>query len=331
MQNRLITVTLSALLFIGLVSFIDHAPVYAQAATNAQSSGQALEIGPPVINLSADPGQTIKTTISIRDISNTNLLVKGQVNDFVADGEDGTPKILLDANEVSPYSLKGWLSTLPDMVLKPKEVHELPISISVPSNASPGGYYGIVRFTGTPPDLNGTGISLSASLGSLILMTVNGNATHKLSVAEFSVNHNGSGGPVFESAPLKFVTRLSNSGNIHETPSGLVTITDMFGHQLATLSVNQPARDILPGSIRKFETSLDNTNIGNKVLFGKYTAVLSLDYGTDQKVNATITFWVIPYTLIIIVLIGLIVGFFGIRYLIRRYNQHIMGKARPRR
>lgn len=330
MRNRLIASSLVVLSVIGLASFTNHATVHAQAA-NPQTSGQALEIGPPVINLSADPGQTIKTNISIRDISSTNLLVKGQVNDFTADGEDGTPKILLDPNETSPYSLKGWLSALPEMVLKPKEVRELPITISVPSNASPGGYYGIVRFTGTPPELNGTGVSLSASLGSLILLKVNGDATHKLSVAEFSVNHNGKGGPVFETAPLTFVARLSNTGNIHETPSGLVTITDMFGHQLATLGVNQPPHDVLPGSIRRFETSLDSTNIGNKFLFGKYTAVLTLDYGTNQKVDATITFWVIPYTLITVIIVALIAGFFGIRFLVKRYNRHILSKARPRR
>jgi hypothetical protein len=69
--TRIITgLSLSALL-IGLVF-----TPYANAQSNS-ASGQALEIGPPVINISGDPGQTIKATISIRDIASTNLLVKG--------------------------------------------------------------------------------------------------------------------------------------------------------------------------------------------------------------------------------------------------------------
>lgn len=125
----------------------------ASAQSSGNSGGQALEIGPPVMNLSADPGETIKTKISLRDISSTSLIVQGTVNDFVAGGEDGTPKILLEEGETSPYSFKKWVTPLSQLTLKPKQIKDLPITISVPSNASPGGYYGVIRFTATPPEL----------------------------------------------------------------------------------------------------------------------------------------------------------------------------------
>lgn len=299
-------------------------PVAAQAATN----GQALEIGPPVLNLTANPGETIKATISLRDISSGSLLVKGTLNDFVAGGEDGTPKILLGADETSPYSFKEWVSPLPNLTLKPKEIKNLTLTINVPKDASPGGYYGVVRFTGTPPELEGTGVSLAASLGSLILLRINGEAKEGLAIEEFTASHDGKTGTLFEFAPIVFTERIKNTGNVHEEPAGVVTVKDMFGNVVATLGVNQPPRDVLPQSIRKFESSLDSTNIGDKVLFGLYTAELSVNYGPDTPaVTSTISFWVIPYTLIGIGIVALVAGFFGLRFLIRRYNQSIIKRA----
>ncbi len=300
------------------------------APAGPNNSGQALEIAPPVINLTADPGQVIKTQISLRDVSSGKLLVKGQVNDFVAAGEDGTPKILLDEenDEPNPFSIKSWVAPLPELVLEPRQIRNLPVTITVPKNAAPGGYYGVVRFTATPPELEGTGVSLSASLGSLVFVRVNGEAKEAMEIEEFSINKDGKTGTFFESTPINFVERLKNTGNLFQQPSGQVSITDMFGKKIAAVNVNLPPRNVLPASIRKFEQPLDSSVIGNKKLFGRYTAELKLTYGTNkQTISETITFWVIPYKLIAIVLVALIGGFFLFRFLIRRYNQRIIGKA----
>lgn len=324
---------LSILSIAGLVTLLVGilVPLSFVGAQPVSTGGQALEIGPPVLNLTADPGQTIKATISLRDVSNGSLLVSNQINDFVAGGEDGTPKIILDDSASNPYSLKSWISPLSQLTLKSKEIKNLTITINVPKTASPGGYYGVVRFTGNPPELKDTGVSLSASIGSLILLKVNGAAKEGLTVEQFFANNNGKPGSLFESAPITFVERLKNTGNIHEEPAGLVTITDMFNNKVATLGVNQPPHDILPQSIRKFESSLDSTNIGNKILFGRYKADLNVIYGANkQVVTSSITFWVIPYRLIATVIALLIGGFIALNILVKRYNRHIIGKARKR-
>jgi hypothetical protein len=308
-------------------------PVAAQS-TQTPNAGQALEIAPPVITISANPGQKIITQISLRDVSTSKLIVTGQVNDFVAGGEDGTPKILLSDDEGvnNPYSLKSWISPLPQLLLEPRQIKNLPVTINVPSNASPGGYYAVVRFTATPPELNSTGVSLSASLGALILVRVNGDIAEKMEIEEFSINRNGKTGSLFEKTPLEFVERIKNTGNIHDMPTGQVTITDMFGKKVAAVNINLPPRNILPQSIRKFTQPLDSSVIGNKILFGKYTAELRVVYGADKEViTSNLTFWVIPYTLIGIGIATLVIGFFALRFLIRRYNKHIIGRAQNTR
>ena len=300
----------------------------APASSNPANNGQALEIAPPVIYLTVSPGQTVNTQILIRDISSGSLLVTGQVNDFVASGQDGTPKVILDNDTNNPYGMKSWVAPLPKLLLVPREIKSLPVTIKVPADASPGGHYGVVRFTATAPSLEGNGVSLSASLGSLILLTVTGKTTEKLTTESFTVAKGNKISKLFESGPVNFTEVLKNSGNVHVQPVGQVTVTDMFGRKLGAVNVNTPPGNILPGSTRKFNQVLDKSVIGNKHMFGRYKAVMKVTYGSDKKVlNSTIIFWVIPYKLIGIVILTLIVLFFLVRFLLRRYNRYIRNQV----
>ncbi len=332
-MKKIISITTIALgtlsLAFGLFAAVPH--VAAQAATTP-GSGQALEIGPPVINLVADPGQTVKAQISLRDISTSKLIVTNEVNDFVANGEDGTPKILLKETEPNPYSMRTWITPLPQFTLVPKQIQTLSVTLKVPTTASPGGYYAVIRFTGTPPELQGTGVSLSASLGALVLLRVNGAAKEQMNVVEFSANKDGKTNWLFESLPVNFVERIKNDGNIHEQPIGQIAVTDMFGKPVAAFSVNSPPRNVLPNSIRKFDATMDSKAAENRWLFGKYTATLTLKYGTDHKVlTSTTTFWIIPYTLIAIIILILIAVSSALFFGIKRYNRYIISQARRRR
>ncbi|HEX5744282.1 MAG TPA: hypothetical protein VFX84_02415, partial [Candidatus Saccharimonadales bacterium] len=168
-----------------------------------------------------------------------------------------------------------------------------------------------------------------ASLGALVLFTVNGKINHDLSIKEFSVNHGGSSGTVLESGPVSFVVRAHNSGNVHEQPIGQVSVTDMFDRKVGAVNINSPPRNILPSSTRKFEQALDKSVIGNKKLFGRYKADLKLTYGNpEQTVTASTVFWVIPYRLIAALAIALVALFFILRSALRRYNRRIIEKAR---
>ncbi len=312
-----------------VATFVTAFVLLAPTAASAQSAGtgQALEIGPPVVSISGDPGQTVTTNISLRDVSSSDLYVTGQLNDFVASGEDGTPKVILD-DTTTPYSFKSWVRTIAPLTLKSKQIRSVTVTIDIPANASPGGYYGIVRFTGVPPELKDSGVSLNASLGSLIFLKVNGQTKEQLSLEEFSVNTGGSASWLLEGTPITVVQRIKNTGNTFEQPVGLVTITDMFGKTVATLPVNEEKRLILSDSTRKFEEKLDSSVIGDKFLFGKYTASFEMNYGTAAtELKQDITFWIIPYKLIAGVIILLIIAFFVFRHLIRRYNRAIVRRA----
>ncbi len=305
---------------------------FATKSFAVNESGQALEIAPPLLTLTGDPGETIKAEIKIRDISTTELVVSSQVNDFSAEGETGLPKVAVDTAEQSPYSIIDWVEPLGQLRLKPEEINSLPVTINIPKNASPGGYYGVIRFTASPPNSQGTSVSLSASLGTLVFLRVSGDAKEQLELKEFSGYNGGSKLTVFESIPIDFSARIENLGNVYEQPVGQIGISDMFGNPVADINVNLDRRTILPGSIRDYRATLDKSVIGDRVLFGLYHAKLTLLYGeTNKTVSGEISFWVIPWRLIIGVLALIVIIVVGIRMLISRYTNRVVGRSRGSR
>lgn len=292
-------------------------------------SGQGLEIQPPVIELNAKPGQTVTANIKIRDITPSNLVVTGQADDFAAQGENGDPRILLDETEATRYSLKFWVESVPSFNLVPREIKTAVVRINVPKNAEPGGHYAVIRFTGTPPDLAGTGVSLAASIGALVLLRVAGPVSEKISLSEFYVARGDARSTWFETGPLSFVTRVKNEGSVHIKPTGTIDVYDSFGKTVAVLPVNQPPRNILPDSTRKFLQPLFDKQHENKFLFGRYRAKLNLSLAAGQSpLAASLVFWVIPYRLIASLFLLLVIAFFSLRWAIRRYNRHIIKRAR---
>lgn len=307
---------------VSAISILIMSSVGVGTAQNAPAQGQGLEISPPLRELKADPGDTVKTTISVRNVTEETLITKAEINDFVAAGEDGQPKLLLEEGEESPYSIKSWLSTIPSVRLKSRQQKKIPVTMTVPQDASPGGHYGVVRFTGTPPGLEDTGVSLSASIGTLILVNISGDVRESAVIEEMYTSQNGERRWLFEYGPVDITERIKNDGNIHFAPGGTVRITNMFGGETASFQLNETGGNVLPASVRKFDQALDK-----RLLFGRYTIQADIAYGSNSTIlSESITFWVIPYKLILIgiaILVALIL-------IIRQYNKQIVKRAQKK-
>lgn len=265
----------------------------------AQTAGQGLEISPPLIEKNAPKGQQISFPIRVRNVTKATVVTHANVNDFVANGEEGQAKVLT-SGEPSPYSFVIWVEPIPDLTLTAGEAKTTTVKIDVPTNASPGGHYGVIRFTGTPQNGQGTNVTLSASVGTLVLLNVPGKQNINASLASFYTAKNGKQTSTFEYGPVTFVERIQNSGNVHIQPMGTIRVTNTFGKQVGVLTVNSTGGNILPNSIRRFTQVLPN-----KHLFGYYKAEANIHYN-GQTLNKSITFWVIPYKVILITL-GIII------------------------
>jgi hypothetical protein len=310
------------------------APAFASAASTS-ATGNGLKVSPVRTDLTIEPGNTQTVTITVQNVTGSTATFQAIINDFVATSgnETGQPDLILDPNKYAPsHSLKRFVAPVPDVTLAAGESKEVKVNISVPTNAAGGGYFGAVRFAPAGSSDAGKNVTLSASVGSLILVKVPGNIKEQLTLETFDVrqgdpNKAGASGLFMSGKDLNAVARFKNSGDVQEQPFGKVVLKK-GGKVIASSEINNtdPRGNVLPDSIRRFSVSLDKASG-----WGKYTVEGNFGYGTKgQLLSATTSFYVIPVLLIVLVVLAvavLLFLIFGLPRLIKRYNQRVLRKA----
>ncbi len=306
--------------------------------TNAQQnqgSGSGLFISPVRTDLIINPGETKNFTLTIKNVTSANTVYRAITNDFVAgDNEYGQPALILDDDKFAPsHSLKRYVAAIPDVAVDAGKSKEVKVTIAVPKGTAGGGYFGAVRFVPTGGK-QGQNVTLSASVGSLILVKVPGDIKELITLASFDVRSGEkaeSGSKFFTSNKnLYAVARFKNSGNLHEQPFGKV-IVKKGDRVVQTTEINDttPKGSVLPDSVRRFSIKLNKID-----MWGKYTVEGNFGYGANgQLVSGQTSFTVIPLLLIIACLLLLALIIFAIFWFpkaIKRYNENIVRRASRR-
>ena len=261
----------------------------------AQQAGQGLEVTPPSQEILTDPGETLTFKAKVRNRSNNTLPIKVRVEDFTAFGEQGQ----VELTEESSFSVKSWTKITPESFsLGPGEEREIIARVSVPDDAA-GGRYGSFVFGISGEERPGSA-ALSQEIASLFLIRISGPVDERLSLTEFFA-------PRFsEFGPIPFSLKVKNSGNVYVKTYGLINVSDMFGRKVKDVVVYET--NVFPGATRIIESTLDK-----KILIGKYTAIPILYYGSEQNqsLTASTTFYVFPLRIALILLLVVLVLFFG--------------------
>jgi len=314
------------------------------SGTSAQEeiSGTGFRVSPTRHDLTIEPGETEVATIEVTNITNATQRAIPIINDFIpSNDESGSPQIIIDdsANESNnPNSIKPLLAgVLDDFVLEAEASEKVLVTFTVPEDYPAGAYYGVVRFiaeTGQGTSEEGN-VSLAASVGTIILITVPGSTVEKLSLVEIAAGNLGEGGlsksgRFFSSSPDVISIRLQNDGNTFIAPFGTINITDWSGNIVQSIELNNetPRGNILPNTIRKFDNALDN--VGS---FGRYSVTAHIAYGDGGSsiITAETTFWVIPWFTLLLILVAVILVVFAATRGIKKYNQMIIDRQRGRR
>ncbi|HET7673576.1 MAG TPA: hypothetical protein VFK11_03640 [Candidatus Saccharimonadales bacterium] len=307
------------LVFLVLALFVVTYNVLAQEQKDPASG---LQISPTRTELNVKRGSSQPVSISLKNVTGGSIIAKPEIDDFVSDNDTGTPRIITDPNQKSPYTIKDFISTIPDIPMKSGETKTVKIPVNVPADQPPGAYFGVIRFIAQPvstdKDNAGRQINLTASLGHIVLVNVPGNVKEQLQLVSFSAEKDGKEGKIFSSAPDSIALGLRNTGNSFSKPFGTVTIKDFRGNEVYKYEVNNtdPRGNVLPDSTRVFHDGLKN--IGSSP--NRYTAVASVSYGTGGDVLVSeIQFWVIPTWVrilaAIVVLLILVMIFYGYKKL----------------
>lgn len=324
-------IIISAFMVIGLIGFLRVQPA------------QALTLIPPSFEFDIAAGQTVDTKVKIFNEEQETKVLYTETASFTAAGETGNPQYDFS---IPTEGLSSWFEVEKGPItIEPGERLEIPVKILVPQDAEPGGHYAILAFSPNSPDTGGqSGVAITAALGALFLVNVEGDVVEQGTVREFSLDHESA---FFSRLPAQFFVRYANTGNVHLRPTGTITITNLFGNTSGTLEVNPTKGATLPDSIRKYdavwERSMVTESTGNawqtfwheygneraNFAFGKYTAQLSLTAGTDKLISdsSSVTFWVIPWHLCIVYGVGLIILIVLLFFFIKRYNKWIISRA----
>lgn len=292
-----------ALVFATVLALLVSTHSFAQSATT--NSANTIKVTPVRSDIMIMPGESKTVQVTVTNLTNSTISIVPVTNDFVAGDDRGTPALILDADKFAPsHSLKRFISPLQTATIPAKQSKTFNVVITVPANAEAGGYFGAVRFAPSDPGSGGQ-VNLSASVASLILLTVPGEIVERLEIKNFDIQQNGITGTSFRTPnDLQVSFAFENKGNLQIGPFGKVSVKQGDNVVFQSDFNNKDPQDvILPDSTRRWEIPLKD--IGT---FGHYDVIATFTYGTtNQTIEVTKSFWVIPQWVIIAAIAALIV------------------------
>jgi hypothetical protein len=308
-------------------------------ATPDSSAGLSIE---PRKNYTINPGQTINDKITVGNLDNTsglNLTLK--VIDFTYTDQSGTPKLFLAANApTTSWSLKPYTTLPKGITLSPGQTESINYSLTMPKNIGAGSYYSAIMYQSSSG--SGGNVALGASGVTLVFVTVPGTVNENMTLKKFGAyrsTDNGVTGSYVSfttSAPQMIAYTLQNSGDVTESPAGNLTLKNMFGHKINTLSTTNANQSLaLIGQERLFATCIQSkqsviTSLGGTTTSptaastcvtphltpGLYAASLDVFYGQNgnatHEITGTAHFWYLPVWFIVLVIVILVIIIFAI-------------------
>ncbi len=300
----------------------------------------ALTITPIRLEINGNPGQVLSQQMTLINEQNVPATYYVSYANFETRGETGSPSFV-DATD----DLGTWMSAPSSVTVPAKTSIIVPIQITIPRDANPGGHFASIFWGTVAPDAASGQVAIGTKMGLLVLLRVNGEINEEGGILEFSTKDART---FFTALPISFQYRFQNAGDDRIKPTGDVIIKNTFGMVAKKISGNPVEGNILPRSIRKFETvwegkdgatPKEDIRQGNfftkaqyewrNFAFGRYRATMALSYGTKNEVaTSTFAFWVFPWHLSLVSLITALVLFFISRMMIRRYNRWVIKQAR---
>lgn len=280
------TCAITFLLLHPLKSFAQETP------TPLQLTAIPARLGDADYSLKGKPGEIVTATVQVKNTSTTPKQVRTIVEDFVI-GEDGTQPIPVDSENENRWNLANWITLSAEtQALEPSKVGVVQLTITVPTDAIPGGRYAMIMHsplvTTDPASNSGTGIS--QRVGTLIYFLVEGE------IHEEAYLKNIQSESFFEFGPVPFSFEIENRSDLHLHPNIQVEITNMLGKSSDHFVIE--SKNVFPGEQRAFEAAWNR-----KWGLGRYNALITTTYGQKGNVvTGEFTFWIIPLRVILVIL-----------------------------
>ncbi|MGB4759155.1 MAG: hypothetical protein WBP26_03790 [Candidatus Saccharimonadales bacterium] len=320
-------------------------------AAAQQGSGEfSLQVTPSPLVTTIKPGVPTEVELRVRNAGGTSEELKIEPRAFSFNSTTGE----VELQDTTPPDIAEWISfSSPVFTVKPGEWFSQKIKFSLPKETGFSYSFALVITRKNNPQPTSEGRLLRGSVAVFTLVNVDRpGATRILEVPKFVATKR-----VFEYLPATFTVEFKNSGNSIVQPYGNIFVQRGSNdtQPLATLPVNETRGYILPDTSRSLESNWTNGfpayeiskdasgkevrslkwNFANasEFRFGRYTAKLVAAYNDGQRdipLVAEVTFWVIPWKILLGVLIVLLLIGAGIWAIIRKLVKTVQRKKSPK-
>ncbi|WP_431279920.1 WxL protein peptidoglycan domain-containing protein [Leifsonia poae] len=250
-----------------------------------------------------NPGSTVDDALVIANKSDTAL----DLGVYAADGyTTDSGQFDLVVGGAKSVNVGAWVHGASDRItVEPGKTVEVPFTVTVPKNATPGDYAGGILTSLVQPD-DAEGINVDRRLGIRIALRVGGDLKPGLAVENPHVGWNGGLNP-FAGGDASFTYTIHNTGNTLLSAKQAAGVTGPFGWFPTDAATIKAPPQLLPGE--RWEVTVPLRDVPASVWIASTATVTPIVTDASGSttplapITGTATGWAVPWMLLLIVLI----------------------------
>ncbi|WP_066952661.1 WxL protein peptidoglycan domain-containing protein [Streptomyces lushanensis] len=255
-----------------------------------------------------NPGGQIKDAMVVANHGKSPL----ELAVYTADGyTTDTGQLDLLTKDKKSVGIGAWVHAGRDgVVIKPGKSAEVPFTVDVPANATPGDYVGGI-LTSLKQSDEAEGINVDRRLGIRVKLRVSGELKPSLAVEDLHVEYDGTANP-FAKGDATVTYTIHNSGNALLSARQTVSVSGPFGWLRAEAGDIAAPPELLPGEKWKVKVPVHGVAPGvSLAATATLTPVLTDASGSTtslKPVEATAHGWAVPWTLLLLLVVLIAAG-----------------------
>jgi hypothetical protein len=250
-----------------------------------------------------NPGGQIKDAMVVTNRSKTPL----RLGLYAADGfTTNTGSLDLLTKDRKSVGVGAWVHADRDSVtIKPGKTAQIPFTVAVPANATPGDHVGGI-LTSLKQSDDAAGINVDRRLGIRVKVRVSGALKPRLAIENLHVDYSGSANP-FTQGDATVTYTIHNTGNATLSAQQQVSVEGPFGQLRTQARRVAPSPELLPGETWKMTVPVHGVTPAVRLTAkAALTPLLTDASGSTtslKPVEATAHGQAVPWTLILLLLV----------------------------
>jgi len=319
--------------------------VHSPAALAASGTASTITTSPVSVDLLAVPGSSTSTVIQLQNNAPQATSISVRLEEFKAVGKNGQAQIYVPPP--GDPSMQWVHFSKDSFMAEPGTWNSITMTIALPKTAAYGYYYAVLFVPNTVTNvLNSNTNKVKGANAVLVLLNAHTpNESNQLSIRSYTAGKSS-----YQYLPASFSVDVHNNGNIFTSPRGDIYISRTKGGKtIDTIDINSGQGNVLPGTDRVFQVQWANgfpvyqlKRVNGQIIsdkkgkpveqlkwditkvpefrYGKYYANLVLVYNNgsrDIPINGEVSFWVIPWLLLLGLLLFSILVLLGLWTIVR--------------